>query len=791
MMNKLCTIKEIAKALGITERAASKRARKESWPFEERDGRGRGGKVKLYLFHSLHREVRDALVIWELKNLAEANLPLPRAEDLLDPGEKGVSIQCRVSSGPREVPGGNGGTVLLPADDQLPVPAQPAARKNIIVPERADKIGLAKYQIVTEWKKTVGDLPYRERGEATQGFLAAYHSGHLLPEAYRLVGEVALKTLYKFDRRLVLARGDYRAALADGRGGWKKHGTNLWRPRIISKEAQQAFLQCWLHPNRPTFAHSFRGACILLKKHGIDENLTETTCRRWLKDWRRRHYNIEVLAREGDKAYIDKCGPYITRDADSLKVGQVLVADGHTFNFETIHPGTGKPCRMKLILFFDWASRMPIGWQILPTENVIGISAALRMAVINLGKIPDIVYLDNGKAFKAKVFTDTDPDFEELIGIYGRLGIAVMFALPYGARSKVIERFFRTVGYQCEELMPSFCGADIKDKPAWRLRNEKFHRAWHEARTAGWVPNLRETAHILSLYFRWYAEQPHDGLGGKRPIDVFMAGRGSGVDIEELNREFLWTHLATPRHCRVRLHGIDYEADCLHGLAPEPKSVVVRYDTADLSRIWCWLRATGEYLGEALPVQALGPIVRLIGDEMGIDQVKAALARQRQLVKETKKGLAELGLPEETVEALSVVGWEKRMVVLDGGRDASSTDAHDEIPANAGEITDGREDGAEDAMPEAERQRLQLVLSRAEEEMRVEAAKPPLERPVYFDTEWRRYEWCFQATCKHHMEIGPEDKLFMTYFEGKDDWENYRQGYEDLKELYRVLEGGK
>ena len=266
------------------------------------------------------------------------------------------------------------------------------------------------------------------------------------------------------------------------------------------------------------------------------------------------------------------------------------------------------------------------------------------------------------------------------------------------------------------------------------------------------------------------------------------------MDVEELNREFLWTHLATPRHCRVRLYGIDYESDCLHGLAPEPKSVVVRYDTADLSRIWCWLRATGEYLGEARPVQALGPIVRLIGDEMGIDQVKAALARQRQLVKETKKGLAELGLPEETVEALSVVGWEKRMVVLDGGRDASFVDSRqehagmtlDEAQTNAGELTDGKGDGAEDAMPEAERQRLQLVLSRAEEEMRAEAEKPPVERPLYFDTEWRRYDWCFRAKHEHRMEIDQADKAFMAYFEAQAGWEQYRQGYEDLRQLYAI-----
>ena len=58
--------------------------------------------------------------------------------------------------------------------------------------------------------------------------------------------------------------------------------------------------------------------------------------------------------------------------------------------------------------------------------------------------IPKVVYQDNGRAFRAKYFTD-DKGFTELgfQGLYSKLGIETVFARPYNARAKVIERFFK------------------------------------------------------------------------------------------------------------------------------------------------------------------------------------------------------------------------------------------------------------------------------------------------------------------------------------------------------------
>lgn len=58
-----------------------------------------------------------------------------------------------------------------------------------------------------------------------------------------------------------------------------------------------------------------------------------------------------VLHREGEKAFNDKVAPYIERDASLLEAGDVLIADGHTLNFQVINPFTGKPQRAAMSVF--------------------------------------------------------------------------------------------------------------------------------------------------------------------------------------------------------------------------------------------------------------------------------------------------------------------------------------------------------------------------------------------------------------------------------------------------------
>lgn len=74
------------------------------------------------------------------------------------------------------------------------------------------------------------------------------------------------------------------------------------------------------------------------------------------------------------------------------------------------------------------------------TQN---IASALRDAILKTDHIPEYVYQDNGRTFRGKYFLGTT-NFSELgfTGVYEKLGIKPIYATPYNARAKVIERFF-------------------------------------------------------------------------------------------------------------------------------------------------------------------------------------------------------------------------------------------------------------------------------------------------------------------------------------------------------------
>lgn len=698
-----------------------------------------------------------------------------QVSEALNVGTKAVRLRAINDSWPVKKIQKQGGSELFFIRDLLPLDVQKnlvvresiesATGKVIVhdtpVPSRSKNIGLAKYNLVHAYRLAKKQAPWGEKLQAGKDFLLAYNAGLLLPQVFDQIGEIRARTLDNLDQRLREHNDDY-LCLCDGRGGWKKHGTTKYKGRQLSEAAKAVFLKCYLHGSRPSVKMAVRAARITLEKEGEPVPASESTFRRWLRDYEKFNAGVICLARDGMKAYHDKYAPYITRDVGLLEVGQCLVADGKTLNFFIRHPETGRPCRMTLLVFFDWASRYPAGWQILPTENQWGILSAFRNAVQTLGKYPQSVYLDNGRAFKSQLFCGDgrDMDFEEMTGLYARVGTAVMFAKPYNGRSKVVERFFGTVQGQLEFMMPSYCGDSITTKPPWMHRNEKIQKAWHQARTQGWMPDVREASIILDRYFNWYAQQPQKDLQAA-PADLFLPGRGPGVDIHQLNYDFMWRKTVRPDRCRVTLWGISYESDCLQNLDRQTK-IQVRANTADLSRIYCYTM-DGFYLGDALPVQACHPLARLFGDQVSIDQVAAANKRQNRVIKNARRQLTELGVTKESQGSLDIMPFKTAAPVVT--RNQATADTR----APAAEI------------PDKEIKRLERLTDKAQAERDV---VPQVARPKYWESDLDHYEWCFKLIYEHGQAPCSEDKEFMNTFESQPEFRQYRQRFEDLKLIY-------
>ena len=707
-MSFLVAESQVAEDLDIGPRAVRKRAESNQWPMVKKPKQG--GSEAFYIRNRLPAEVKELFVVRE--SITKTGLPSISGESL--------------------------------------------------IPKKSREKGLAKYSLVHAYRIEKEKAGWGQYKEAVDAFLLAYNSGSIMPHVFNLLGPIKKRTIEKDDKNLQDNNDNY-LVLCDGRGGWRVRGTNKYKGCKLSETEKAVFLKCYLHGSRPSVKMSIRAARLTLKKMGITETASDSTYRRWLDDYIKKHAGVVCLARDGMKAYVDHYGPYISRDASQLAVGQCLVADGKTLNFFILHPETGRPCRMTLIVFFDWKSRYPVGWQIMPSENQWGILAAFRNAVNTLGRYPDSVYLDNGRAFKSKLFSE-EFDLELCAGLYARVGTAVIYAKPYNGRSKIVERFFKTVQDHLEFMMPSYCGDSIDTKPPWMHRNEKFQKAWHEARTQNWIPTIREAALIIEAYFQWYARQPHSDLQGT-PEAMFMPHRGPGVDPCQLNGDFLWRKKVYPRNCRVRLWGIDYESDCLHNLSrKEPVQAMV--DTADLSKIWCYTME-GVFIGEALPVQACHPLARLFGDQVSVDQVIHENKRQARLAKSTKKQLEAMGITKDTQDSLGILpfaGKKPKTQIL------SSPNTNEKPGKNHG----GK-------LPEKEVERLEQFYEAAEKE------KEPvfeIKRPKYWSSDLDRYEWCFRLIHEHRHAPSPEDAEFMKAFESKEEFTSYRGRFEDLKLIF-------
>lgn len=309
----------------------------------------------------------------------------------------------------------------------------PLENKLNFISENARLNALARVDIITALFSI--RKKYSTKKEADTVFLDLYNSGIYLPQIYKFVGSISIGTLHRW----VKAYEDYGT---NGLLPQRKTSQQNEYNTILNNEMKQIFLKYLLHPNQFSIGKAINLTRYVLEKRGYENIPCNLTFRRFAEHFKKTNYSKWVLMREGEKAYHDKVEAYIERDISKLEVGDVLIADGHVLNFQVINPFTGKPTRATLVGFLDWKSNALVGYEIMMTENTQCIASALRNAILNLGLIPKVVYQDNGKAFKAKYFQNVDFDEAGVNGVYSNLGIKSVFAKPYNAKAKVIERFF-------------------------------------------------------------------------------------------------------------------------------------------------------------------------------------------------------------------------------------------------------------------------------------------------------------------------------------------------------------
>src|SRR5574344_667701 len=440
--------------------------------------------------------------------------------------------------------------------------------KEKSLPTKANKIALARLDLIREWQK------YRKsktsKIKADIEFVETYNTGLLYENIFKIIGKTSIGTLERW-KRMLGNTTDYHLLLP------KYDYSTEFRTTLTSYE-KQIFLKILLHPNKFCI-----GKAITIARHILERentvNVADITFRRYANWFRDNHYDVWTLARDGEKALKDNVEPFIKRDLSSIKVGDILVADGHKLAFLVQNPFTGKACRATLVGFLDWKSTALVGYEIMIEENTQSIASALRNSIINLQNIPKIVYQDNGRAFRAKYFVNNDFKETGYEGIYAKLGIKTVFAKPYNARAKVIERFFLEFQESFEKLMPTYSGSNIENKPAHFKRNEKFHRQYFKP---NYIPTINEVKNLIDKWIEFKGKQACPNDKTKSIKEVFENREKIKIDKTKLDDLMMTADIKTIYRNGIRFLNTFYYSEKLYGLKTQ---VISRYSLFDLSEI--------------------------------------------------------------------------------------------------------------------------------------------------------------------------------------------------------------
>ena len=485
---------------------------------------------------------------------------------------------------------------------------------------------------------------YSTKKQADSDFLDLYNSGLYLPKAYKFIGSISLGTLHRWLRKYEKHES---AECLQPNYKYSKQGEYN---SILNDEMKQILLTLLLHPSKYNYGKAIKLTKEILKKRGYEQLPCDLSFKRYAENFRKNNYAEWVLRREGMKAYHDKVEPYIERDISKIEVGDVIVADGHVLNFQVINPFTGRPTRATLVGFLDWKSTALVGYEIMMTESTQCIASALRNAIINLGLIPKVVYQDNGKAFKSRFFQNVDFEEDLFNGVYANLNIHSVFAKPYNARAKVIERFFREFQEELEKGMPSYIGTSIEDKPAWLKRGEKLHAEWHKKLTDNHIPSVSEASKYINSWIEFHNNQPCPNDRTKTIKECLNSVQKQNIDVQRLDDLMMKTEGRTINKHGITFLNMHYRSEAILGIRDK---VNIRYSLFDLSKVNVYSKK-GEFICVAHRVQKVHPMARVLGTVKDMEEYKYQYEKQQKiknrLVKQIKKTF-----PKEELQVLDIV----------------------------------------------------------------------------------------------------------------------------------------
>jgi hypothetical protein len=285
-----------------------------------------------------------------------------------------------------------------------------------------------------------------------------------------------------------------------------------------------------------------------------------------------------TLAREGEEAYRNKCSPYIKRHPPE-ESGAVVGTDAKLLDILCRDVGW-RVGRIWWVPFADVASERWLAHAFGPTASGDMVMSAAAM-MLQEACVPGSVQIDRGKLFQGDRFTggffklSGEKLFEEVEGLWERLGVGLIPAIGRNPQTKPIERLFRSVR-EFEQAWSTYTGPKPQERPPRLALIEKQIQEFKAGKApAPAVPTIEQviTGLVWWCKERWNGQ--HRGQGkyrnGQTPDETWNEKRPAGGH-RRLSREEIDYYTADRRFVKIARGGqvnVSIYGQTVEYIAPE------------------------------------------------------------------------------------------------------------------------------------------------------------------------------------------------------------------------------
>ena len=457
--------------------------------------------------------------------------------------------------------------------------------------------------------------------------------------------QISVETLY---RKWAAIRAGELDSLVDKRGKARKGKT------VLPPEIEQEFLSLFLDEAQLPIPR-----CVALTEQWARENMPTAlplpSYHTFYRKAKAVPYAVTVLCREGEKAYYDKCSPYIRREYESISANDFWIGDTHTLDVESMGPD-GTLHRLYLSAWLDARSGIFTGWYVTASPGSQATLNALRKGIATRG-IPLNVYVDNGREYLTRDIgglghRKKGKDSFAPPGVFERLGIKMTNAIVRNARAKLVERRFEDFKNYVSRLFPTYTGGNVVEKP---------NRLKYVLKQGDHVPTDADVIAAVDTLIEGYLNcEPYGGSvaedKGKSRVEVWRESLPNGAVRQPASENDLQLMLmrtskpvrVTRRGVTLKIHGLelDFYTPELANLRMKDK-VYLRYDPEDLSKVRVY-DMEDRFLTEA-------PQSKLTAGYLATqEQIAELMAAKRKAEKAVREYGQALRLPEDPERALNL-----------------------------------------------------------------------------------------------------------------------------------------